>query len=203
MPDSAQTANVNPMSGPGDSRPVPDPTLLTGQMIAREVQMLRELLETRLDAMDRAMIVFNDNITRVPTDVDKQVGHLKELHEEKFAGVQKQFSERDVRVESSSRDNKVAIDAALQAAKEAVGQQTQASDRAIAKSEAGTTKQMDQLGVQIQTETKALDGKIGDLKERLTLIEGRGSGIASSWAVGAALIGMALGVVGLVFAALR
>lgn len=198
-----QQLGINPISGPGDSRPVPDPTLLTGQLIAREVGMLRELLETRLNAMDKAMALFQESITRVPTDVDKQVGHLKQLHEEKFDGVQKQFSERDVRVEQTSRDSKVAIDAALQAAKEAVGQQTQASDRAIAKSETATSKQLDQLAVQIQTETRALDGKIGDLKERLTLIEGRGSGMASSWGVAVAVIGAALGVGGLVLALTR
>ena len=197
------SANVNPMSGPGDSRPVPDPTLLTTQQLLREMSNLREVIFTRLDAMDKAMDLFRENITRVPTDVDKQVGHLKALHEEKFMGVQKQFEERDTRTDQTSRDSKVAIDAALQAAKEAVGQQTQASDRAIAKSETATSKQLDQLAVQIQTETKALDGKITDLKERLTLMEGRGSGVQASWAVAVAVIGMLMGVGGLILALLR
>jgi hypothetical protein len=197
------TANVNPMSGPGDSRPVPDPTLLTTQQLLREMSNLKEVIFTRLDGMDRAMIVFNENITRVPTDVDKQVGHLKELHQEKFDGVQKQFEERDTRIEQTARDSKTAIDAALLAAKELVGLQTQASDRAIGKSETATSKQLDQLAVQIQGETRALDGKITDIKDRLTLIEGRGSGMQASWLVAVAVIGMLLTVGGLILALTR
>jgi len=201
MPE--QQAGINPMSGPGDSRPVPDPTLLTGQLIAREVSMLQKLLETRLDGMDRAMALFQENITRVPTDVDKQVGHLKALHEEKFTSIEVQFRERDVRTEQTSRDSKVAVDAALQAAKEAVGEQNRSSALAIAKSETATVKQIDQQGLLIATATAGLNDKIDDIKARLTLMEGRGSGMAASWAVAAALIGLAIGAVGLVLALTR
>src|SRR5678816_2500369 len=111
------------MSGPGDSRPVPDPTLLTTQQLIREMSNLKEVIFTRLDAMDRAMIVFTDQITRVPSDVDKQVGQLKELHQEKFAGVEKQFAERDIRTRQDAQAGKDNIAAALQAAKEQVGMQ--------------------------------------------------------------------------------
>jgi hypothetical protein len=201
MPD--QSANLNPMSGPGDSRPVPDPTLLTTEGIRREVGMLRELLETRLDGMDRAMALFQENITRVPTDVDKQVGHLKALHEEKFLSIEVQFRERDVRTEQTSRDSKVAVDAALQAAKEAVGEQNRSSALAIAKSETATVKQIDQQGLLIATATSGLNDKIDDLKARLTLMEGRGSGMLASWAVAVAVFGMLLGVGGLILALTR
>jgi len=66
----------------------------------------------------------------------------------------------------------VAVDAALQAAKEAVGEQNKSSALAIAKSETSTTKQIDQLVAQIASQTKNFDDKIGDVKERLTRIEG-------------------------------
>ncbi len=39
---------------PGDWRPIPDPTKLTTEQLRRELATLREILETRLDAMDRA-----------------------------------------------------------------------------------------------------------------------------------------------------
>ncbi len=175
------SANVNPMSGPGDSRPVPDPTLLTTQQLLREMANLKEVIFTRLDGMDRAMIVFTEAITRVPTDVDKQVGHLKELHDEKFDGIQRQFHERDIRFTQADRDSKLAIDAAFQS-----------SDRAITKSEIATNKQLD-----------ALDGKISDLKDRLLLIEGRGSGMQASWLIIVAVIGVLGTVGGLLLAVLR
>ncbi len=80
--------------------------------------------------------MFNANITRVPTDTDKQIQHLKELVvalieerdklvAEKFNGISTQFKERDVRVEQTARDTKVAVDAALQAAEKAVIKQNE------------------------------------------------------------------------------
>src|ERR1700738_587069 len=139
------------------NRPIPDPTVLTTQQLLRELNNLKEIMYTRLDAMDKAMGIFSDNITRVPTDTDKQISHLKELHDEKFKSISIQFAERDTRTEQTSRDSKVAVDAALQAAKEAVGEQNKSSALAIAKSEASTTKQIDQLGTNIQNGNKAVD----------------------------------------------
>ena len=172
MPRQASEGNlVN-----GGSRPVPDPTVLTTQALMREITGLREILETkaagdrgiieaRLKGMDRAVELLQAIADRMPTDIQGRVEDLERLHEEKFRSIQVQFSERDTRAEQTSRDSKVAVDAALQAAKEAVGKQNEASDRSIQKSETATTKQIDQQGL-----------RIDDLKERLTRIEGEGRG---------------------------
>lgn len=61
-----------------------DPTLLTTQAVALEISHLKELLETRIGAIENAIEVAHEDMVRVPTDVMKQVGTLKELHEEKF-----------------------------------------------------------------------------------------------------------------------
>src|SRR4026207_2120579 len=121
------TAKTEPMYEGTGSTPVPDPTLLTTAALTREIAALKELVVTRLDAMDKAMDIFSDNLTRAPTEVDKQISHLKELmietfavHMEQFASIPPHFRERDVRGEQSAKDSKVAVDAALQAAKEAV-----------------------------------------------------------------------------------
>src|SRR4030095_3859037 len=63
----------------------------------------------------------------------------------------------------------------------AVGEQNKSSALAIAKSEAATTKQIDQLSVLIQTMTKAFDDKISDLKDRFNRLEGHGTGISAAW----------------------
>lgn len=168
---------------PSNGRQGPDPTPLTTLQLQREVASLKELVFTRLDAMDKAMELFNANITRVPTDTDKQISHLKELvferfnvELERFSSIATQFAERDVRTEQTAKDSKVAVDAALQAAKEAVGEQNKSSALAIAKSEASTVKQIDQMSLLIQTGNKAIDDKFDDIKDRLTRIEGKGEG---------------------------
>lgn len=154
---------------------VTDPTFLTTQQLLREYTSLKELVFTRLDAMDKAMELFNANITRVPTDTDKQISHLKELHDEKFEGVEKQFKERDVRTEQSAIATKIAVDAALQAQKEAASAQNDSNAAAIAKSEAATTKQIDGIVALIASNNKGLDEKIADIKGRLDRGEGKTS----------------------------
>jgi len=97
-----------------------------------------------------------------------------------FRGIETQFQERDTRTEQNSQASTTAINAALQAAKEAVGQQNVSFALATSKSEAATTKQMDGLQVLIQTGTKATDEKIDDIKSRLMRIEGMGVGQISA-----------------------
>lgn len=164
---------------PHGSTPVPDPTVLTTQQLVREIAASREIIETRLDAMDTATELNKAATDNIPRLINDKVTQLQTLVEEKIAGLMEkfhsidvQFKERDTRTEQSSKDSKVAVDAALQAAKEAVGEQNKSSALAIAKSEAATNKQLDQIGTLIATGTKALDEKINDLKGRLDRGEG-------------------------------
>lgn len=195
-----------------------DPSPLTTAQILREITSLKELVFTRLDAMDKAMTLFNDNITRVPTDVDKQVGTLKALvyetfktidvkfesseglFTEQFKSVAQQFKERDTRSERESRDNKVAVDAAFAAQKEAASEQNKSNTLAIDKSEKATAETLNKQADLFKSTTDALDGKIGDdrqtinkLDGRLTTIESRGVVVResqgqSNWAIGLAVV---------------
>jgi hypothetical protein len=169
-------------TGPG-STPVPDPTALTTAALFREIEHLKEIVFARLDG--------NERITA-----------------ERFHSIQVQFAERDTRAEQSGRDSKTAVDAALQAAKEAVGAQTAANDRAIAKAEAATAEQIRQLAALSQTANTAQTDKIDDLKDRITRAEGALTGSAaaratlqtSSSALGAiifGILGTLLGLAGL------
>jgi hypothetical protein len=157
-----------------------------------------DAIEARLDAIDKATDKFETNLNRIPTETDKAVGALRALHDERFASlaltvadnvllsserfssVQRQFVERDTRVEQTAKDSKVAVDAALQAAKEAVGEQNKNSALAIAKSEAATIKQIDQQAATLGATALGLDGKIADLKERVTRIEAQAIGWAQA-----------------------
>lgn len=165
-----------------------DPTALTTLQLQREIQLLREVIETRLDGMDKAIVLLRTELDRNPAMRAEAIEGLQRLLEEKFKSFDEkfrsigtQFAERDTRTEQTSRDSKVAVDAALQAAKEAVGEQNKSSALAIAKSEASTTKQIDQIVVLINSTTSSLNDKIDDIKQRITTFEGRGEGVANFW----------------------
>jgi hypothetical protein len=191
--------------------PSPDPTFLTTQALTREVNALKELIEIRLDAQAMATRLIQEAFDRGPAIgvVEERVSSMVRLTEEKFASVQAQqnekfesiqiqFRERDTRTEQTSRDAKTAVDAALQAAKEAVGEQNKSGALAIAKSEASTIKQIDQIAILLQNVNKATDDKISDLKDRLTMIEGRAGGQGSLIAymfAGFGLVGTLIGTV--------
>ena len=146
---------------PRGSTPVPDPTILTTQQLYREIATSREILETRLNAMDTATDLNKQATDKIPNIIDNKVAQLKNVFDERFAtvvekfrSIETQFKERDTRTEQSSKDSKVAVDAALQAAKEAVGEQNKSNALAIAKSETAFTKQLDQIGALIMATTR-------------------------------------------------
>jgi VIT1/CCC1 family predicted Fe2+/Mn2+ transporter len=127
-------------------KPTPDPTILTTEQLLREVDRVKELTDSKIDG---TIAVFA----------------------EKFISVGKQFDlVEQQRVEQKS-DTKAAVDAALTAQKEAVKEQTIASERAIAKSEASTAKQIEQLGATFSTAISGVTDVLQDLKDRITRIE--------------------------------
>jgi hypothetical protein len=153
--------------------------------------------------MDKAINLIQAQSDRAPTHIETAiaaaVGRLQELHGEKFDSIAIQFKERDIRTEQTSRDNKVAIDAALQAQKEAVGKQNESNSQAIAKSEAAFIKQIDQIGVLVATMGNATDDKISDIKERITLIEGVKKGGGEIWAYMLAVASIAVAILAVIF----
>ena len=170
-------------SGPDVNVPVPDPSLLTTQQLREGLQGLEKLITVRLNAMDEATTLRLAMFHELPAEIDSKISHMRDvtqqrfmLDEEKFKGVEKQFTERDVRTEQASTGADQALNAALQAAKELVGAQGEASAAAAVKSETSFTKQIDQIGTIIQTLEKALDARITELKERIDRGEGSQSG---------------------------
>jgi hypothetical protein len=160
-------------------KPVPDPTVLTTQQLQREVASLRELYDAKFGSYDKAINLLQANADKAPSInvVEERVISLLKVTDERFRSISIQFAERDTRTEQTSRDSKVAVDAALQAAKEAVEKQNTSSALAIAKSETATAKQIDQLAVTFGEMTKAIDGKIDDIKDRLAAMDRASIGI--------------------------
>lgn len=168
------------MAGESQLQPesVPDPSVLTTDAIARANRAERDyvdgqinILRERLAGIDEATKVLNETVNRTPTEIQKEVKHLRELSDEKFESVALQFKERDTRQEREARDNKVAVDAAFAAQKEAAAKQNESNTLAISKSEASTAETINKLAELFRSTTDALSDKIDDVKLRLVAIE--------------------------------
>jgi hypothetical protein len=144
------------------------------------ISSLRELMESKLAGMEEAVTLQNRQWEKLPAEIHTEIQNLRQLHEEKFASIAQQFSERDIRTSEAAKAAKDALDAALQAAKELVNAQGEASSAAAVKSETSFTKQIDQIGTIISTLEKALDARITELKERIDRGEGNTSGQAAA-----------------------
>lgn len=180
-----------------ESIPVPDPSALTTALTQREVAALKEIIDTRIDAMDKAIALLQAFADKSPTTaaVAQSVESLEKLHAEKFKSIETQFKERDTRTEQMAKVSDLAVNAAFAAAKEAVGEQNKSNALSIAKSEAATAKQIDGILSSIITATKTSDDKFADLKDRLTAVEsqkkGAGDMIAYLLAFGGLLVAAA------------
>lgn len=154
-----------------------DPSALTTKQLQRENLWLRELIETRIDGMDKAIDLLQQFADRTPTtmDVQHEVKALREVTTEMIQGIRTQIQARDIQISTAAKDVKSAVDAAFAAAKEAVSEQNKSNALSNSKTEATFTKQIDMLGDTIKTNTKGMEDKIGDIKERLTIIESRTS----------------------------
>jgi hypothetical protein len=149
---------------PGPSTPRPDPTLLTTEALNREIAALRDLL-------------FGE------------IRHRGQLTDEQFRAVDIKFDAIERRTAEQKTDTRLAVDAALTAAKELVAIQNEASMTSNAKTETSMTKQIDSIFMRLDQYSSAMDEKINDLKARLDRIEGKTQGTQLS-------MGLAFGAVG-------
>jgi hypothetical protein len=174
--------------------PFVDPTSLTTDAVdhakaelRREMLGLREVIEARVLAVEQSADLRIQALRAMPADIANQITHLELLlmsrieslervHSGCFDAIAQQFAERDVRTEQDKKASKEALDAALLAQKESVGQQNEANTKANEKTETNTTKQIDQIGVLITTLEKSLTDRITELKERIDRGEGTGVG---------------------------
>lgn len=187
--------------------PVPDPTVRTTEQLIREITGLHEVIDARLTGFNEGYALMQKALDQQPLAITEAIRHLADVQNEKFASVRLQFEERDTRTEQTSRDSTKAIDAALQAAKEAVLEQNKSSAAAIAKAEAATSRQIEQIMKTIETGMASLNDKIEDAKTRTVALEQRFTAHDSSgkgtqtgqtnlwgWIVG--VIGVVLGLIG-------
>ena len=157
------------------------------------------IIYARLDGMDKAVTLFQADLTRVPTSMDRailglrklltgQIEKLDAVTMQKFVSISQQFVERDTRTEQRAGDTKLAVDAAFAAAKEST-----------AKIETGFSKSIESIQALLKTMEKSSDDKTSDLKDRITVIEsrtqGREKGLSDYTAILIAVVAIAVSVV--------
>jgi hypothetical protein len=178
-----------------------EPAALTTQVVLREISMLRELIEARLDGMDRAIFLTQ----QYPTLLDKAIvsqtektavglSALERLHDERFHGVDRRFNELADRVILLSKTNKEMVDAALHSVRDLGNERDRSRELAISKSENAINEQYRGLSILLSEMRKSLDEKINVVNERQTSSEGAKRGGHEVW-------GYIMGAAGLALAA--
>ena len=150
-----------------DVMPTPDPTVLTTAQLLREIASSRAIIEARMDGMDASRKSVEEHLSRVYDDISRQAGHLKELVseriegadrlvKERFAGVEKQFDERDIRAKAAEAATATGIVVGLQAQKEAA-----------AKSEIAIAEKLNGLAALVDRSLLSQSEKVSDLSSRM------------------------------------
>ena len=140
------------LSQQSTTRPNPDPSILTTEQVQREVA--------------NVLALFRADLRGVNNVID-----------ERFKAVDKEFTLVERQRTEQKVDAATGIAAALSAAKEAVKEQTAASDKAILKTETATAAQLLQLNATITTGQQAQSAATGELKERIVAIEQHSGGV--------------------------
>lgn len=147
---------------PPDKKPTPDPTILTTEQLLREVDRVKELMTALVEGLQQVTDERFKSFTRQLDMLEQQRTELK-------------ADTQALRIEQK-KDTKDAVDAALIAQKEAVREQTLASERAAAKAEASNVKQTDQLQALFTSAIAQVTSTFNDLKTRVERIENLAQG---------------------------
>jgi hypothetical protein len=152
--------------------------------LAAAIAGLRELLVARIDGMDQATKLLADNFAKLPSDIDRAVGSLKEILDgdidrvkEVLTGETRQVSavteEKFAAVDALFASNATALTAALAAQEKAVAEQNKSNTLAIDKSEQATKETIAANAAQTTTGLSGLSTALDDLKQRIVRLEGQ------------------------------
>jgi hypothetical protein len=175
-------------------KPIPDPTVLTTQALAVAIQALeekltarqegmREAIEARLQAMDKANHLAEETVTRVPTLLDRARQDIQVLFTEKIAGISRELmamselrDEKFVAIKEQFAEKDRAVSAAFASAEKAGDKQAASFAGQLTEVKGSLSKQVEQLSELLRATSASLDDKINDAKDRLNRIEGQAVG---------------------------
>ena len=177
----------------GGTRPVPDPTVMTTEALQRGLDSERDHTDALGRRLEAATIALRALLEA------RDIG-ASEVVAERFRSVDRQFELVETQRVEQKVDTKSAVDAALIAQKEAVREQTTASERAVAKSDAATAKQIEQLTATFRTAIDGVTSLLSDTKDRVGQIEATRRGSLDERGQQQTGLGSTVSVLGLVVA---
>ena len=131
---------------------------------------------TVLDPTSRTLDTLHREIENVSDRLETLIISEARLSKERAEAVKLEFMLVERQRIEQKLDTKQAVDAALIAQKEAVREQTLASEKSIAKSEAATAKQIDAQSVSFSQAFASLTLSLNDQKDRIVAIEAGANG---------------------------
>jgi len=203
------------------STPVPDPTTLTNELVSKANAALREVLEAKIEglasltqgqfeAQDKATKLLEKWRDTLPLEINAAVGHLKDVHEEKFhrleeliQSIKDLMGEKFSSVGTQFQSGGTALSAALQAQKESAASTNESNTKAAEKMEASFSNLLLKSDATLQTMKSSLEMQINDVKSRLDKGEGRSTGMSATGALIVGGVGVLVGIGSLIALALK
>lgn len=149
--------------------PVPDPSVLTTDIVNVAKEDLRREGQTMQQWHDAV-------INGLRIELMGEIKRLSDIESERLLRIDQRFEERDERTDQIAQLGRISLDAALAAAKEAVGEQNKSNALSITKSENSMKEQVNANANQTSTRLDALADKIEDMKGRIDRGEGGQNG---------------------------
>ena len=141
-------------------------------LLEREVIRIGDVINEKFSSIN-ALLIERDSLSDEKfSSITSEFVYHNKLNDEKFSSIQQQFRERDVRTDQDKMAATTAVNAALQAQKEAAGAQNIANAAAINKSETGFTKEIDGLKLLNATTKDAMTAQINNVNSRMDRGEG-------------------------------
>jgi chromosome segregation ATPase len=137
--------------------------------VMKTTTALRDYLEEKIGGL---LQQINSVLGREIERLNGRIDTLSEKNEERFKGIQTQFTLLKEATTQLDLTNKTAIERALNAQKESAAETQKSSQAAVAKSEASTTESIKTLTVTLQQQFGTITDRINDLKGRLDRGEG-------------------------------
>ena len=70
-----------------ERRPIPDPTVLTNQLVFREIGAVREIIETKIRGLTAIVDILQREVKSRPAAIDKAVNGLRVVLDERFKSI--------------------------------------------------------------------------------------------------------------------
>jgi hypothetical protein len=93
--------------------PNPDPSAMTSEAIDRRVENSAAVINAELKGMEKAVNVFQSDLTRVPTQLDRAVVGLRDLIEARLCSIENRFAGLENLLTTKIDANKTVVDTRL------------------------------------------------------------------------------------------